>query len=256
MSRIKTDKQIAALRDLGKRHADVLARLAEKIAPGVTTEELEHLARAYIAEAGAQPAFLGYTPPGAPRAYPCALCVAPNDVVVHGIPTELRYTLMEGDIIGLDIGLRKDGVITDAGRTYAVGGIDAAAQKMLTVCEEALMRGIAAARAGGRVGDIGNAIETHVRSEGFGLVRDLCGHGVGTAVHEAPQVPNFGDAGRGERLEPGMVLAIEPMINEGKGAVVFESDGYTVRTRDHSRSAHFEHDILITRDGPEILTEL
>lgn len=254
MSRIKEQQEIRALQDLGKRHADVLTRLSALLVPGVSTTELEEHALDYIREVGAEPAFKNYRPQGAPRAYPCALCVAPNDIVVHGIPTEQNYVLKDGDIIGLDIGLRKDGLITDAGRTYGVGTIDEGAQRLLAVCEEALRLGIREARAGNKTGDIGNAIETYVRAEGFGLVRDLCGHGVGHAVHEEPQVPNFGDAGRGARLEPGMVLAIEPMINEGKGAVLFESDGYTVRTKDGSRSAHFEHDIVVTEGDPIILT--
>jgi methionyl aminopeptidase len=254
MSRRKSDKEIVALRELGKHHAEVLSKLEELVVPGVTTEELEEHTVRYIEATGAVPAFKGYTPPGAPRAYPCALCIAPNDVVVHGIPTELSYTLKEGDIVGLDIGLKRDGLITDAGKTYAVGKIDEESQRLLSVCEEALALGINEARAGNTVGHIGNAVETHVRQAGFGLVRDLCGHGVGHKVHEEPQVPNYGDPGRGAKLEPGMVLAIEPMINMGKGTVTFENDGYTVRTRDGSRSAHFEHDVVVTDGEPIILT--
>ena len=220
----------------------------------MTTDELEALTCRLIAEGGDEPAFKNYRPHGAPRAYPCALCVAPNDVVVHGIPTELCYTLKEGDILGLDVGIRRGKLVIDAGRTVPIGRVDARAERLLAVTEEALRRGIAAARAGKYTGDIGYAIEEYVRSEGYGLVRDLCGHGVGHAVHEEPQVPNFGSPGMGERLVAGMVLAIEPMVNEGKGAVVFERDGYTVRTKDGSRSAHFEHDIVVTDGEPLILT--
>lgn len=256
MSRIKSEKEIAALRELGKCHADIVEKLASYVMPGVTTDELEALTVQYIEAVGAVPAFKGYQPPGAPRPYPCALCVAPNDVVVHGIPTELSYTLQDGDIIGLDIGLKRDGVITDAGRTVAVGQIDEESKRLLEVCEQALVLGIDEARAGNTTGHIGNAVETFVRNAGFGIVRDLCGHGVGHKVHEEPQVPNFGDPGRGDKLEAGMVLAIEPMINAGKGAVTFLDDGYTVRTRDGSRSAHFEHDVVITDGEPIILTRL
>jgi methionyl aminopeptidase len=251
---IKTQEEVVQLRELGKIHAQIIAKLTERTKPGVTTDELEAYACELIEQAGLEPAFKGYRPYGAPRAYPCALCVAPNDVVVHGIPTELSYTLKEGDIIGLDLGVTRDGLIIDAGRTIPVGTIDEQAKKLLRVTEDALMKGIQVARAGNHVGDIGHAIEAHVRKEGFGLVRDLCGHGVGHAVHEEPQVPNFGNPGTGPILEPGMVLAIEPMVNEGKGAVVFERDGYTVTTKDGSRSAHFEHDIVITDGKPTILT--
>jgi methionyl aminopeptidase len=252
---IKTAQEIAALVELGKRHAAVVDTLAVAVKPGVTTQELEALALSLIEAQGAVPAFKNYRPFGADRPYPCALCVAPNDVVVHGIPTELNYTLRDGDIIGIDIGLKRDGVITDAGRTVPCGTIDAAAQRLLAVTEEAMMLGIHEARVGNHVGDIGYAIETYVRGEGYGLVRDLCGHGVGRKVHEEPQIPNFGAAGTGPRLVAGMVLAIEPMVNEGKGAVVFEPDGYTVRTRDGSRSAHFEHDVVVTDGDPIILTK-
>lgn len=251
---IKTQKEIQALRELGKLHASMIVRLSEAAKPGVTTDELEELSIKLIKDAGVEAAFKGYKPYGAPRAYPCALCVAPNDTVVHGIPTELSYTLQEGDIVGLDLGVKRDGLVIDAGRTVGVGTIDKEAKRLLRITEEALMKGIGMARAGNTVGDIGHAVEEHVCKEGYGLVRDLCGHGVGHNVHEDPQVPNYGESGTGKKLVPGMVLAIEPMVNEGKGAVIFERDGYTVRTKDGSRSAHFEHDIAITDGDPVILT--
>jgi methionyl aminopeptidase len=253
--RIKSAKDIEKLKALGQDHVDVLDALQQAIKPGVSTGELEALTDKLIREKGAVPAFKNYKPYGAERPYPCALCIAPNDTVVHGIPTEQNYTLKEGDIVGIDIGLERDGVVTDAGRTVPVGTISKDAAKLLYTTEEALWRGIEQARAGNHVGDIGHAIESYVRAEGYGLVRDLCGHGVGHSVHEGPQVPNFGNPGTGELLEPGMVLAIEPMVNEGKGAVTFESDGYTVSTQDGSRSAHFEHDVVITEDEPIILTK-
>lgn len=255
MSKIKSAEDIAILRALGKRHAFIVDELAAMVRPGVSTQALEERTLELILEKGDTPAFKNYRPQGAPRPFPSALCVALNDIVVHGIPTENPRILSEGDIIGLDIGLVREGRITDGGRTVAVGKIDAKAQLLLDVTQKALMLGIAQARAGNRVGDIGHAIETYVSTFGFGIVRDLCGHGVGHKVHEEPQIPNYGAAGVGMRLEAGMVLAIEPMINEGKAAVRFESDGYTVRTRDGSRSAHFEHTILVTDGVAEILTK-
>lgn len=251
---IKTREEITQLRTLGKIHADIIAKLKEAVKPGVTTDALEVLTCTLCDEAGVRPVFKGYKPNGAPRPYPCALCVAPNAIVVHGIPTKLSYTLTEGDIIGLDLGVERDGLIIDAGLTVPVGEVDANAQRLLRVTQEALMKGIEQARAGNMVGDIGHAIEEHVLGEGYGLVRDLCGHGVGHAVHEEPQVPNYGEPGTGEALVPGMVLAIEPMVNEGSGAVTFDRDWYTVTTKDGSRSAHFEHDIVVTDGKPVILT--
>jgi len=250
----KTEEEIRQLRELGKIHTHIIARLVEAVRPGVTTNDLEELTLKLCEEHGVEPAFKNYKPTGAPHPYPDALCVSPNDIVVHGIPTELSYTLKEGDIIGLDLGIMRDGLVIDAGKTVPVGEVDDAAKRLLRVTEEALMRGIKAARPGKTVGDIGHAIEEYVRSEGYGLVRDLCGHGVGHSVHEEPQVPNFGEPGTGEPLVPGMVLAIEPMVNEGKGAVDFSNNGYTVTTRDGSRSAHFEHDIALTDGKPRILT--
>lgn len=250
---IKTPEEIKALQEIGKRHAEIISALEDAAKPGVTTTEIEELACRRVEEGGDKPAFKGYKPAGAPRPFPCALCVAPNEVVVHGIPTDMNYTLKEGDIIGFDLGIERDGLFIDAGKTVAVGNIDTEAKALLYATQEALMRGISEARAGNSVGDIGAAIEEYVRSKGYGLVRDLCGHGVGHKVHESPQVPNFGARGTGETLKPGMVLAIEPMVNEGKGAVDFSHDGYTVTTRDGSRSAHFEHNVAIQAEGPPIM---
>jgi methionyl aminopeptidase len=249
---VKTKEEIKKLIELGKRHKEVLLVLEHTIRTGVTTDELEKIALREIEKQGARPAFKNYRPVGAPFAFPCALCVAPNDIVVHGIPTKLSYTLQEGDIIGLDIGLEKDGLFTDAGYTVPVGVVDETAQALLSATQKALDAGVAVARAGGFVGDIGCAIEESARASGFGLVRDLCGHGVGHAVHEEPQIPNYGEKGKGMRLKEGMVLAIEPMLNEGSGKVDFMKDWYTVRTHDGKRSAHFEHDIVI-RDGEPLV---
>lgn len=251
---IKTNEEILQLKELGCIHGAIIAKLKVAVKPGITTDELERLTNEYCAEAGVRPVFKGYKPTGAPKPYPCALCVAPNNIVVHGIPTKLSRTLEEGDIIGLDLGIERDGLVIDAGLTVPVGTVDDGAQKLLRVAQEALMKGIEQARAGNTVGDIGHAIEEHVLANGLGLVRDLCGHGVGHAVHEEPQVPNFGVPGTGEKLIPGMVLAIEPMVNEGSGAVVFDRDWYTVTTKDGSRSAHFEHDIVVTDGKPLLLT--
>lgn len=254
MSKIKSPQDIQGLIELGKRHVEVLAVLARAAKPGVSTTELEELTCALIAEIpGDTPAFKNYQPYGAPRPYPCALCMAPNDTVVHGIPTEQNYVLKEGDIIGLDIGIKRGGLITDAGITVGVGNIDKKAEKLLWATKEALMQGVAMARSGNTVGDIGSAIETYVRKEGYGLVRELCGHGVGHSLHEEPQVPNYGNRGTGMKLVPGMVIAIEPMLNEGSGAVIFQDDGYSVKTADGSRSAHFEHNVVITDGDPIIL---
>jgi len=254
MAHVKSSEEIQALQELGKRHAEIIAALEELAKPGVTTDELEALACKMVEDGGDKPAFKGYKPAGAPRPFPCALCVAPNDVVVHGIPTELHYTLQSGDIIGLDLGIERNGLFVDAGKTVAVGAVDHATQELLYATLEALHLGIAEAHAGSTVGDIGAAIEGFVRKKEYGLVRNLCGHGVGHAVHEEPQVPNFGARGTGETLEPGMVLAIEPMVNIGTGQVDFLDDGYTVRTRDGSRSAHFEHNVAITDGEPLVLT--
>jgi methionyl aminopeptidase len=253
--KIKSADDIAKLTELGALHAEIIAALTDMVYPGVTTDALEEKALEMISERGCTPAFKNYKPGGASRPFPCALCVAPNDVVVHGIPTEMHYVLKEGDIIGLDVGIIRDGLVIDAGKTVPCGTVDHAAKRLLWVTQEALMRGIAEARAGNTTGDIGHAIETYVRAEGYGLVRDLCGHGVGHAVHEAPQVPNYGAPHTGDKLVAGMVLAIEPMVNEGKGTVDFLSDGYTVKTRDHSRSAHFEHNVVITEGEPIIITK-
>ena len=254
--KVSGEKDIEVLKELGERHAIVLKGLVEAIRPGITTSSLDELATRLIKEQGGTPAFKGYKPLGAPRPFPCSLCVAPNDTVVHGIPTELEYTLQEGDIVGLDVGIEKDGYIIDAGKTVAVGNVDKKAKKLLQVTYEALMRGVAQARTGNRVGDIGHAIESYVKREGYAVVRELCGHGVGHSLHEEPQVPNFGARGTGRMLEEGMVIAIEPMVNEGGAAVFFVDDGYTVKTADGSRSAHFEHNVIITRDDPIILTHL
>jgi methionyl aminopeptidase len=251
---IKTQNEIELLKVAGGRLNEVLTRVSEKIIPGVSTDELNDLAEELIRSYGDTPSFLGYTPEGAPRPYPAGLCVSINDVVVHGIPNEDPQTLKEGDIVGIDCGLIHNGMYVDSARTVPVGAVDEAAKKLMQVTKEALEAGIAAARAGNTVGDIGHAVESIIRPHGYGIVTDLCGHGVGYAVHEPPFIPNVGEKGREEKLVEGMVIAIEPMVNEGKGAVKFLPDGYTVKTKDGSRSAHFEHTLVITEGAPLVVT--
>jgi methionyl aminopeptidase len=226
---------------------ETLAVLAESAKPGVTTKELDTIARERIVKAGAKPAFLGY------RNYPATLCISVNEEVVHGIPGKRR--LIEGDIVGLDLGCVVDGFFGDAARTVGVGTVDAKAQKLMTVTRESLEAGIATCRPGSRVGDIGHAVQTHAERHGFSIVRDFVGHGIGTALHEEPQVPNYGPPGRRERLVPGLCLAIEPMVNEGGPEVKVLKDGWTAVTVDGGRSAHFELSVAITAEGPWILSE-
>jgi methionyl aminopeptidase len=223
---------------------DVLEKAA---VPGVTTKELDRIARERIEKEGAKPAFLGY------RDYPASLCVAVNDVVVHGIPGAQK--LKEGDIIGLDLGCVVGGFYGDAARTVAVGAVSDAARRLMKVTEEALAAGIEAARPGKRVGDIGNAVQSHAEKHGYSVVREFVGHGIGTRLHEEPQVPNYGPAGRRERLVPGMCLAIEPMLNVGTHEVEMMDDGWTAVTADGSLSAHFEYTVAVTEHGPWILSE-
>ena len=255
MITIKKPEEIAILREGGKRHAEILRQIARVVKPGISSAKLNTLAEKLIKENGDEAAFLGYTPKDTKRPYPASLCVSVNDEVVHGIPNEKEKILKEGDIVSLDLGLRHNGLITDAAITVSVGKIDAVAEKLIETTKKALAIGIAAAHGGGHIGDIGEAIEKFVRPFGYGIVRDLAGHGVGYAVHEPPFVPNFGKKGKGKKLLPGMVLAIEPMLNEGTEKVVLDSDDYTYRTADGKRSAHFEHTIVITDSGAEVLTQ-
>ena len=259
---ITTDTERANLIEGGKRLAAVLAALRAKVAPGVTTEELDDLAERLIRDgsdslAGADtPAFLGYTPEGARRPYPATLCVSINDEVVHGIPNESVRELKEGDIVGLDLGLRHGGIIVDAAITVPVGQVDDGTKKLLRATEVALAAGIAAAIPGNHVGDISQAIQKEIENAGFRVVKELGGHGVGALVHEEPFIPNYGRAGQGGLLTEGMVLALEPISSAGKASVIIAPDGYTFRTKDGSRSAHFEHTILIEKDGARIVTTL
>ncbi|MBI4066065.1 type I methionyl aminopeptidase [Candidatus Kaiserbacteria bacterium] len=252
---IKSGAERENLIEGGKRLARVLAALRAKVAPGVTAEELDNLAEKMIRDGGDEPCFLGYTPDGAKRPYPATLCVSINDEVVHGIPNESVKVLKDGDIVGLDLGLTHNGIIVDAAITVPVGDVDEIIKKLLTATERALYAGITKAIPGNRVGDISCAIQKEIENAGFKVVRELGGHGVGDRVHEEPFIPNFGRAGEGELLREGMVLALEPISAVGKAAVILSPDGYTYRTKDGSRSAHFEHTILIEKGGARIITK-
>ncbi|MEK7140583.1 MAG: type I methionyl aminopeptidase [Patescibacteria group bacterium] len=252
---IKTPEEIKILREGGKRLASVLFKVKEKVMPGVSTHELDQYALKLIRDMGDEPAFLNYRPEGAKTPYPASLCVSVNDEVVHGIPHPNRV-LKDGDIVAIDLGLKHKGLFTDMALSVPVGVISPALAKLLKVTEQALEVGINAARGGARVGDIGYAIEQYVAPHKYGIVEVLSGHGVGRAIHEDPYIPNFGKRGTGEKLVPGMVIAIEPMLNAGTKNVILGKDGYTFRTADGKKSAHFEHTILITDGEPEILTKV
>ncbi|MFZ2303194.1 MAG: type I methionyl aminopeptidase [Minisyncoccia bacterium] len=249
---IKTKEEIEIIREGGKRLARILSAIRDAIKPGVTTGELDKLAEKLMRDGGDEPAFLNYRPEGTSSPYPGTLCVSVNDEIVHGIGSD--RSLKKGDIIGIDTGLKHNGLFTDSALTVPVGKIDENATKLIAATEGALAAGILAARAGNTTGDIGYAIEKYVKEHGFVVVEELGGHGVGYSQHEDPHIANYGARGQGMKLKPGMVLALEPIVNEGTRYIKLMPDGYTYVTKDHKRSAHFEHTILIT-DGPaEILT--
>ena len=252
---IKTSKEIEILREGGRRLAFVLNKVAGKVAPGVSTWELDQYAEKLITEMGDFPAFLNYRPEGALSPYPASLCVSVNDEVVHGIPKKDKI-LKEGDIVSIDLGLKHNGLFTDMAMTVGVGEVSSASKKLMETTRRALEVGISMAFAGNKIGDIGNAIERFARPHKYGIVEVLAGHGVGRAIHEDPFIPNYGKAGTGAKLVPGMVIALEPMLNNGTKNVSIDDDGWTFRTADRKKSAHFEHTILITEGEPEILTLL
>ena len=242
---LKTPGEIDLMDKANRIVHQVLEEVGQLMVPGVKTRELDRLAERVIRSAGGVPAFLNY------RGFPATLCISVNDVIVHGIPGDLP--LQEGDIVGIDCGVFYKGYCGDAARTFAVGRIDDAARRLLRVTEEALRLGVAQVKPGGRVQDIGWAVQRHAESHGYSVVREFTGHGVGTSLHEDPQVPNFGDPGKGPKLKPGMVLAIEPMINAGKSGVKMDADGWTARTEDGSLSAHFEFSVAVTPSGARVL---
>ena len=255
MSIITDPREIAQLREGGRRLAHILYLIEEAVSPGVRTDTLDQLAHQLIKKNGDTPSLLGYRPPFATRPYPSTMCISVNDEIVHGVPSEHPIELKEGDIVGFDLVIGHNGLLTDSAITVPVGVVDKTARRLIEGTERALMAGISSARAGFKMGDIGHAIETVGQQYGFSVVEELCGHGVGRSVHEEPEVPNFGMPGKGVTLVPGMVLALEPMLNEGTKDIKLDNDGYTIRTKDGKRSAHFEHTILITEGDPEILTK-
>jgi methionyl aminopeptidase len=243
----KSPDEIARMRVANELVADILEDLGAMVEPGVTTAELDAEAERRVRAAGAEPAFKGY------RGYPATLCTSVNHEVVHGIPSR-RRPLEQGDIISIDMGVKLGGFFGDSAVTVAVGAVSAQTESLLTVTREALWQGIAVVRVGGRVSDIGHAIQRHVEPRGFSVVREFVGHGIGKSLHEEPQIPNYGERGRGPRLAEGMVLAIEPMVNVGRPGVKVLGDGWTAITRDGSLSAHFEHTVAVTADGPLVMT--
>ncbi|MDD4052398.1 MAG: type I methionyl aminopeptidase [candidate division Zixibacteria bacterium] len=250
MPELKSDREIAVMREAGRLVAEVLELIGRHIAPGVSTKELDTLAEDHIRSRGAIPSFKGYRMGG--HAFPASICASIDEVVVHGIPSD--RTLVEGQIISIDVGTTLNGYCGDGARTYAVGAIDPLKQKLMDVTLAALQAGIAKACIGKRLGDISAAVQQTVEANGFSVVRDLVGHGIGRRMHEDPQVHNFGVAGTGPLLAKGLVLAIEPMVNAGDYKILFKPDGWTTVTVDGSPSAHFEHTVAITENGPEILT--
>jgi methionyl aminopeptidase len=239
--------ELERMRDAGRLVGEVLTELASRIAPGVTTADLDAMAEERIAKSGATPAFKGY------HGYPATICASINEEVIHGIPSGRRM-LNEGDILSIDVGVSLNGYFGDSAITVPVGKVSEPAAALLRATEESLYKAIERVRPGGRISDIGHAVQRHVEANGFSVVREFVGHGIGQRMHEEPQVPNYGEPGRGPRLAEGMVLAIEPMVNAGKPAVKVLADGWTAVTKDGSLSAHFEHTVAVTADGPWILT--
>ena len=245
---LKSNLEISAIRRAGCAVARVLAKVSAAVRPGVKTWDLETLAREESARLGVEPAFLGYL------GYPAALCVSVNAEVVHGIPST-RRVLKEGDIVSLDYGCLLEGFYADAAVTVGVGGISAEARRLIEVTRVSLEKAVAAMKVDGRLGDVSSAVQEYVESNGFSVVRDFSGHGIGRSLHESPSVPNFGGAGTGTRLSPGLVLAIEPMVTAGSEKTEVLADGWTAVTKDGSLAAHFEHTVALTDKGPEVLTE-
>jgi methionyl aminopeptidase len=244
----RSKAEIQKLRRVNQLVARILAELRALAVPGATTHDIDAAAEALVRDAGAEPAFKGY------HGYPATVCASINEQVVHGIPS--RRALEEGDVLSIDMGAKQDGYFGDCAVTVPIGDVSAEAAQLLRVTEEALFRGIDTVKPGARVSDIGAAVQAHVEAHGFSVVREFVGHGIGTSLHEEPQIANYGPAGRGPRLSEGMVLAIEPMVNRGQPAVKVLADGWTAVTRDGTLSAHFEHTVVVTGDACEILTLL
>ena len=246
---LKTGRELKIMREACRISAGALQTAGKAVEPGVTTAEIDKLAEDYIRSQGGVPNFKNY------EGYPATACISINNEVIHGIPTNKRV-LKAGDIVSIDLGAKFEGYHGDNAATFACGDVSPEAKRLMDTTKESLYEGIAAAVAGGRIGDIGHAVQSYVEARGYSVVRQFVGHGIGTCLHEAPEVPNFGAAGRGFRLMPGMTLAIEPMVNTGGSEVKILPDGWTVLTKDGSLSAHFEHTVVITSDGPKIMTLL
>jgi methionyl aminopeptidase len=246
MIEYKSPREIEKIRKAGRVVAEILDLISENVKPGVTTRKLDSLAAEHFKKRKARSAFLGY------QGFPAGICVSVNDEVVHGIPGDRE--LVEGEIVSVDVGAIVDGYFGDSARSFTVGTVNGEAKRLLSVTKEALKRGINTCVIGNRLGDLSSAIQSYVEAEGFSVVRDLVGHGIGKKMHEEPQVPNFGESGAGIELKEGLVIAIEPMINAGGYKVRVLSDRWTVVTDDGSLSAHFEHTVAVTSNGPEILT--
>ncbi|MBR4050334.1 MAG: type I methionyl aminopeptidase [Clostridia bacterium] len=244
---LKTNRELALMREACRISAGALRVAGEAVQPGVTTEEIDRIAYEYIIRQGAKPNFLNY------NGFPATACISINDEVIHGIPSKKRI-IREGDIVSIDLGATINGYHGDNAATFAAGKISPEAERLINTTRESLYEGIKAAVAGGRIGDISAAVQRYCEERGYSVVRDFVGHGIGTKLHEDPGVPNYGTPGRGVRLLPGMTLAIEPMINAGGYEVRQLSDGWTIKTKDAGLSAHFEHTVAITNDGPKILT--
>ncbi len=249
---IKSAREIAIMRQANRIVAEILAELKAKVAPGITTLELDALSEELTYKKKAKPAFKGYAVAG--RVYPYTLCASVNEEVVHGMPSD--RVLEEGDIVGLDFGVIHEGFYGDSAVTVAVGKISDSTQRLMDVTRDSLYRGIEELREGNRLGDLSSAIQKLVEDAGFSVVREFVGHGIGKKLHEEPPIPNYGESGRGPRLMEGMVLAIEPMVNAGAAAVELKEDGWTAVTKDGSLAAHFEHSVAITKNGPEILSRI
>ncbi len=245
---LKTGRELKVMREACRISAEALKLAGSAVEPGVTTAELDKIAEKYILSQGAVPNFKNY------NGYPATACISINNEVIHGIPSKKRV-IQAGDIVSIDLGAKFEGYHGDNAATFACGDVSAEAKRLMDTTRESLYEGISAAVSGGRLGDIGAAIQQYVEKRGYSVVRQFVGHGIGTQLHEAPEVPNFGTQGRGIRLMPGMTLAIEPMINIGHYDVKVMPDGWTVLTKDGSLSAHFEHTIVITPDGPQIMTK-
>ncbi len=245
---LKTGRELKVMREACRISAEALKLAGSAVEPGVTTAELDRIAEKYILSQGAKPNFKNY------NGYPATACISINNEVIHGIPSKKRV-IQAGDIVSIDLGAVFEGYHGDNAATFACGDVSVEAKRLMDTTRESLYEGIAAAVSGGRLGDIGAAIQQYVEKRGYSVVRQFVGHGIGTKLHEAPEVPNFGTHGRGIRLMPGMTLAIEPMINMGGYDVKVMPDGWTVLTKDGSLSAHFEHTIVITPDGPQIMTK-